>query len=120
MAEALVARGWTPDRILLSSSTRTCETHALMREASSDFDEIPFEVASELYHAGPATLTAIVEEIPEGRTTLVLGHNPGVEMLLEELVGGWHRMSTAACALLVRTEKGWALEEILRPKELAT
>jgi len=53
-----------------------------------------------------------------GGTTMILGHNPGSENLINHLTGEWREMQTAAAALLVETSDGWTVEEVLRPREL--
>jgi len=57
---------------------------------------------------------------------MILGHNPGCTEFLSYLCGEWHRVPTAATALLTRksaeeswkAESNWTLEELLLPREL--
>ena len=59
-------------------------------------------------------------------TIMILGHNPGCADFLEHLCGEWHRMPTAATALLTIKDNSiswkeagnWNLEELLLPREL--
>jgi len=59
-----------------------------------------------------------LQDMLEEGTTMILGHNPGSEMLVNHLSGQWHVMPTAAAVMLVASADGWTVEEVLRPKEL--
>jgi phosphohistidine phosphatase len=61
----------------------------------------PVRVEERVYAGSADALLAVVRELPEGVGTAVLvGHNPGVEDLLEMLTGGWLPMPTSALAVL--------------------
>lgn len=111
MAQALVQLGWIPDNSFVSSSARTRETHSLLME-------MPSEIRPEIYHADIETLLQIIGKIPADQTTLVLGHNPGCELLVANLSGEFHSMPPATCALFLQDEGGWKLETVLRTSEL--
>ena len=111
MAQALVQLGWIPDNSFVSSSARTRETHSLLMEMQS-------EIRPEIYHADIETLLQIIGKIPADQTTLVLGHNPGCELLVANLSGEFHSMPPATCALFLQDEGGWKLETVLRTSEL--
>ena len=111
MAKALSDRGWVPNVALVSSSTRTRETYSLLMS-------IPHEIREDIYRASLDTLLPIVEGIEEGKTTLILGHNPGCEMLIATLSGEFHRVPPATCALFTKTGDHWNLENVLRTTEL--
>jgi len=111
MSQALIDRDWMPDAALISSSKRTQETFALMMDA-------PYEIRPEIYLAGLDTLLPIATGIEEGKTTLMLGHNPGCEMLIATLCGTYHPISTATCALFTKDGPHWVLESVLRPEAL--
>ena len=111
MSQALIERDWRPDTALISSSKRTQETFALMMD-------VPCEIRPEIYLAGLDTLLPIATGIEEGKTTLMLGHNPGCEMLVVTLCGEYHPIPTATCALFTKNGPHWVLETILRPSEL--
>jgi len=59
-----------------------------------------------------------LQDAPQEGTTMILGHNPGSEILVNHLSGEWHTMPTAAAALLVESEGSWIIEDVIRPKEL--
>ena len=49
---------------------------------------------------------------------MVLGHNPGSEILVNHLSGEWHVMPTATAVLLVESGEEWKVQEVIRPKEI--
>ena len=112
ISNALTDLDWIPDLAIVSSSTRTRETHSLLMEC-------PFEIRREIYGASLETLLPIAEEIETDKTTLLLGHNPGCEMLVATLSGEFHRMPPATCALFTKDGGNWDLERVLRANELA-
>ena len=85
IGSAMAARGFVPDRALVSTARRTHETWALARAAAPGLPEGIEE--PRLYHASPAMLMAVIAQTPESVGTLALvGHNPGTEMLAGSLV----------------------------------
>ena len=111
ISQALTDLDWIPNLTIVSSSARTRETHSLLME-------IPHEIRSEVYGASLETLLTIVDGIEVDNTTLVLGHNPGCEMLVATLSGEYHRMPPATCALFSKDGPNWNLEKVLRANEL--
>ena len=82
---AMAARGYGPDRALVSTARRTRETWSLVRAAAPGLPEGIEE--PRLYHASPAMLMAVIGQTPETVGTLVLvGHNPGFETLAGQLI----------------------------------
>ena len=115
IADAIHDRGWSPDLILVSSSKRTLQTLSGM---SHRFEEAQSEIKSEIYHATVNDLLLVLEDMNHEGTTMVLGHNPGSEILVNHLSGEWHVMPTATAVLLVESGVGWEVEEVIRPKEI--
>jgi len=76
------------------------------------------EIRPEIYHAGISTLLTQLEGMLGEGTTMILGHNPGSEVLINHLTGEWHTMPPAAAALLTESGGDWLIEDIIRPKEL--
>ena len=111
ISQALIDLGWIPDHSFVSSSARTRETHSLLMEMSS-------EIRPEIYDADLETLLRVIKKISTNQTTLVLGHNPGCELLVLDLSGEFHSMPPATCALFLQEKDGWKLETILRASEL--
>ncbi len=110
MSRALTDLDWIPNLAIVSSSARTRETHSLLMD-------IPYEIRREIYGASLETLLPIAEGIEMDSTTLILGHNPGCEMLVATLSGEFHRMPPVTCALFIKDGPNWNLERVLRAKE---
>jgi phosphohistidine phosphatase len=111
MSQALSDLGWVPDTALISSSSRTRETHSLLMD-------IPCEIRPEIYRASLDILIPITNKILENQTTLILGHNPGCELLVATLSGEFHQMPPATCALFIKEGNNWGLEAVLRSNEI--
>ena len=111
ISQALIDLGWIPDHSFVSSSVRTRETHSLLMEMSS-------EIRPEIYDADLETLLRVIKKISTKQTTLVLGHNPGCELLVVDLSDEFHSMPPATCALFLQEKDGWKLETVLRASEL--
>ena len=108
-------RGWKPDRIFVSSSLRTIQT---LENLGPEFSEIQKEIRGEMYNAPLENLLPILENSLDDSTTMIIGHNPGCEMLLESTTGNMGTMSTASAALLSEEDGNWNLIELIRPKDL--
>ena len=127
MAAWLDARDLLPERILSSTAERAHDT-ALRLVAESALDPAVIERAPDLYHAGPEDYVRRLRRQPDDvERILVVGHNPGLEMWVEDLSGRWERMPTAAVAYLELPIDTWAdlseetegrLHAVWRPKEL--
>jgi len=134
MADALSKRDWLPQLVLVSSAGRTLETLEGMAPHMDDaridagrtletlegmaphMDDARIDVRPEIYHAGISTMLIQLEDMLVDGTTMILGHNPGSENLINHLTGEWHEMPTAAAALLVEAPNGWIVEGVLRPR----
>jgi phosphohistidine phosphatase len=126
MGELLVREGLIPDLIVSSSAKRAKKTTELLAEESGYEGEIIFE--RDLYAAWPEAYIETLNVIPdEFETVMVVGHNPGLEDLLEILTGEVERMPTAALANVSLPIEHWRelsleieaeLLNIWRPKEL--
>ena len=88
-------------------------------EGMSLLDEARIEIHPEIYHAGLSNMSDQLDDLLEGGTTMILGHNPGSEVLVNHLTGEWEVMPTAAAALIEKSGEKWNLIEMLRPKELS-
>ena len=115
IAQELHDREWIPDRIRVSTSKRTMETLELMEAISRNST---IDVEQSLYHSNISKLLQAVEEVEEGKTTMILSHNPGCEILVHQLSNRLEVMSTAAAALFEKQQEGWILIDIFRPKKL--
>ena len=123
IAKELIRLDWIPDRLYSSDSTRTRETWARM---DKHIDGVEVEYSHKLYLGGVGGILKNIPEEVDYRTIMILGHNPGCSEFLSYLCGDWHRMPTAATALLSikdpdeswKKESNWILEELLLPREL--
>ena len=116
VADAIFERGWIPDLILVSSSKRTLQT---LEGMSQRMGKTPFEVRPGIYHATVIDLMIELKDMLNAGTTMILGHNPGSELLVNHLSGEWHTMPTATAVLLLHSGSSWSVEDVIRPKEIA-
>ena len=114
-----------PDLILCSPAERARRTAALVSEAAGL--SAPLRYDERIYEATAATLSEVVAQAEDSADELLLvGHNPGLEDLLQLLTGETRRMSTAALARVQLDLDRWAelrggagrLEWHVKPKEL--
>ena len=96
-----------PDLIISSSARRAASTAKLVaHECGYDSD---IEVTREFYHAGPETYLEHIALLPKDvSVVMVVGHNPGVEELVEEFSNSWKRMPTAALAEIQLDLDNWS------------
>lgn len=127
MGRLLHANGLVPDLIVSSSAERALATAEAVALAC-DYDKT-IHVTRRLYHALPEAYLAAVREVAQDeKRVMVVGHNPGIEDLVERLGGEPARMPTAALAQVefdisfwmeLREEAPCRLVNLWRPKELA-
>lgn len=115
MADAIHERAWSPDLILVSSSKRTLQTLSGM---SHRFGQATSQIRPGIYHATVHDLLLELEDMSQEGTTMILGHNPGSEILVNNLSGEWHSMPTATAVLLAESRGNWVVQEVIRPKEI--
>ena len=115
-----------PGLVLCSPAERARQTASLVAQAAGL--PAPLRYDERIYEATPARLAEVVSQVEEGVDELLLvGHNPGLEGLLELLTGESRRMPTAALARLLLDVEKWGklgegagrVELFVRPKELA-
>lgn len=115
-----------PELIISSSAERALATAEAVALACGYDSEI--QITRQLYHAWPEAYLEMLNNVPdENQRVMVVGHNPGVESLVEELTGDWIRMPTAALAQISLNINQWSelsldsKEELINywwPKEL--
>jgi len=77
-------RGMLPNLIIVSTAARTRETYQL---ASADWPDIPVMFLDSIYEASATTLMTAIEAYgAECERVMVIGHNPGLVVLLHNLV----------------------------------
>lgn len=79
LGEWMHTKGWLPDQVLSSSSVRTRETFAGLGFIT------PVHFTDDLFHAEPTKIRRVLATAT-GQTVLLLGHNPGIAELAEQLV----------------------------------
>lgn len=115
-----------PDSILSSTAVRAARTAQIVAEKCGYGGEI--QLLDELYMAEPPVYIAALKALPdEVQTVLVVGHNPGLEGLLQLLVAKVESLPTGAIAHIqvpVRTWQAFDLTidcrllDLWRPRDL--
>jgi phosphohistidine phosphatase len=132
MGRWLDAQGLKPDHVVSSPARRARQTARRVAKALDlDREEISYD--ERVYESGLYDLLAVLAECPAGcRRVLLVGHNPGLEILVEHLGGSavtipedGKLLPTATVAHL-RMPTDWStigtgaaeLVSVTRPKEL--
>ncbi|MDX1615711.1 MAG: histidine phosphatase family protein [Candidatus Promineifilaceae bacterium] len=115
-----------PDLIISSTARRAMDTAAAVAEASG-YDEA-IMISRYMYHGDPEAYLEVLAALnEEPRATMVVGHNPGLEELVEELLDRYVRLPTATVVAMDVSAGSWRevtiqsqarLVGIWRPKEL--
>ena len=75
-----------------------------MELVAGELDDVATRLDDRVYAASAGELLGVVRELPDAaRTVALVGHNPGLEDLLELLTGAWVSMPTSAVAVLELT-----------------
>lgn len=115
----------TPDLILSSTANRAKSTAEMVAESSAYQSEIRFH--DYLYHGSPRDYFRALKVLSVTiDRCMVIGHNPGLENLVEHLTGEFETMPTAAIANVSLPITDWEdidqadgqLLDIWRPKEI--
>jgi len=106
MGELIRAQGLTPDLILSSTAKRARRTAELAAETCGYEGEILSSRA--LYHADPkGYIEAINVMADKEEILMVVGHNPGMEELVDALTGESVTMTTANLAQVELPIENW-------------
>jgi phosphohistidine phosphatase len=126
MGEVLKEKELLPQTILASSAVRIRETIDGMTGSSDFAGEV--EYSDELYLAEPDVFLKILKDLPDTiERVMVMGHNPGLEGLLQVLSGRIESLPTGSIAYLSLPIQQWSelsgdtegeLIEMLLPREL--
>ena len=107
MGKLLHNEGLVPDLIISSDAQRARTTAELVAEESHYEGEIVF--LRDLYAAEPeAYLDALARLGGETACVMIVGHNPGLEELLQELTGELQPLPTAALAQVALQLEHWS------------
>ena len=108
--------GIRPALVLCSSAGRAQETLSAVRPALSDSADVRIE--SDLYGADAATILQRLRSVdPTVASVMIIGHNPGLELLAVDLAGDGDAMALAQLRTKFPTgalatldfDSGWAL-----------
>lgn len=126
MGRWLADQDLLPGLVIASTARRAVQTASAVCQGAGLSDDVV--EYSRLYHASPAAWASVVQRIADGvERLLAIGHNPGLEELVEALHGEWERMPTAAIAWFDLELRSWkefsltapaALRAVWRPKEV--
>jgi phosphohistidine phosphatase len=127
MGRLLRDHNLVPDLILSSTAQRARQT--AQRAVEGGAMSCPVELHEQLYHAHPGELVEILRAAPnECARVMLIGHNPGLEILLHALTGDGNHLPTAALAEVELEIECWTelqinrrarLANLWRPRELA-
>jgi len=126
MGELLIEEELVPQLIISSTAKRALKTAELVAEACQYDSEVQPEPG--LYGAGPMGYIKTLQAVPDVyQRIMVVGHNPGLEVLLEVLTGEAVWLPTAALAHVelpidtwaeIREYVGGRLVDLWEPKKL--
>jgi phosphohistidine phosphatase len=126
MGQLLFDQDLVPDLIVSSTARRAKDTAEMTADACGYENEIIF--TRDLYHAGIDSFLWVLGSIPDDvHSAMVVGHNPGVEELLEYLTDASEWLPTAALAQIELSVDKWSalvddvegkLINLWRPREL--
>ncbi len=116
----LAEQGVMADAVLCSTATRTRETLEILGNSQpSAAQQGKVRYSDKLYLASAADILAQIQAVDDAATTLmVVGHNPGLHVLLAQLTEHYThaedeqrvtmKFPTAACAMLRMEADSWA------------
>ena len=135
VAAWMAARTLLPDLVICSAARRTRETWDLVAPILAGRPDVTF--SRDVYEAPADRLLAVLRAVPDAaRAVLLVGHNPGMSDLAQELAGAGsdrgalgrlrRKFPTGAVALLESSAASWAelgvgtcrLTGFVRPKDL--
>ena len=97
MGELVREYGLTPDIVVSSDAVRARTTAEAVAAAARYAGDILLD--PRLYLAWPDDILSLLQRVREkAETVMIVGHNPGLEKLVEQLTGEWQDLPTAALA----------------------
>ena len=129
VAEFIHKQGLTPDLVVCSSAVRACMTAQIFVENCNGIGEDRLRKVQDFYHAPASAYLDYLNRFSDesADTLMFVGHNPGLEELVERLSGCWEIMPTAAVAQFDLEAEKWSevqsptkatLKNLWRPKEI--
>jgi phosphohistidine phosphatase len=126
MGALLAAEDTVPDLIISSTAKRARQTAKLVAEASG-YDGRPV-LTDRLYHADVEDCLAVLHSLAgAAERVMIVGHNPGLSELVEDLCEAGEVLPTAALAHIALPIQAWSeldehtpgrLLSLWRPREL--
>ena len=126
MGQLVHELGLAPDTIISSDAVRARVTAAAVADAFGFAGEIRLE--RRLYLATPSDIITVLRSVPvSAATAMIVGHNPGLEQLVERLTAEANELPTAALVQISLPIERWRdlklstrgkLLGLWRPKEL--
>jgi phosphohistidine phosphatase len=117
MGRWLITQAMRPAWILTSSAKRARKTTDKVVEVLGS--DVYVEVREDLYLATPEHWVEVLGELPAAADPLLcVGHNPGLDDLLNRLTGKSEHLSTAAIAWIDVPGRSWS--EIEAPEPVCT
>jgi phosphohistidine phosphatase len=106
MGELMRGHGLLPDVVISSDAVRARLTAVAVAKSARYAGEILLD--PRLYLADPADILSLLRTVRENaETVMIVGHNPGLEDLLEHLTGERHDLPTAALVQIVLPIDRW-------------
>ncbi len=107
MGDWLKEHDFVPDLVLSSTAVRAKQTTDLVVEALGG--SVDIEWHPDLYLSTSATMQAKVAEVPSSVSkVLLVAHNPGLEELVQWVIGGHESFPTAAVACFECDSEDWS------------
>jgi phosphohistidine phosphatase len=106
MGELVREYGLIPDLVISSDAVRARLTAEAMAEAAGYTGEVLLD--PHLYLASPADILSVLRTVRENAdTVMIVGHNPGLEELVEQLTSEQPDLPTGALAQIVLPIVRW-------------
>ena len=106
MGQLIREYGLVPDIVISSDAVRAQLTARAVTESAGYPGDILLD--PRLYLASPADILALLRAVREdAETIMIVGHNPGLEEMVEQLTGERQDMPTAALAQIVLPIDRW-------------
>ena len=127
MAKFLEAAQINIDRVAASTARRADQTAKTLIKTIDSLESAQLESRDDFYLAAPQAYLDYLSELNESVSTVMLiGHNPGLEALVEYLGDQWETMPTAAIACFACSASSWStaepstfqLDHMWRPKDV--
>jgi len=106
VGKTLAAEQLSHPVLISSPAKRTRETTEIVLKAGNLKANVSYD--ERIYEADVSRLLKVIGDVSSAKTELILvGHNPGMEYLVEFLTGSGQRMPTAALAKITLKTASW-------------